>query len=91
MKLAIVQIALGVLVAVFSIIVISQAFPTQLALPAEESGMQVILDVYPATSFAQVSAFLALFLGLGVVGCGIAQFLKARGSKARVSKRAKAR
>jgi hypothetical protein len=37
-----------------------------------------------------VSAFLALFLGLGVVGCGIAQLLKARGAK-RGSKRAKAR
>jgi hypothetical protein len=86
MRLAIVQIVLGVLVAVFSIIVISQAFPTQFALPAEESGMQVILDVYPTTSFAQVSAFLALFLGLAVVGCGIAQLRKARRPK-----RAKAR
>jgi hypothetical protein len=91
MRLAIVQIVLGLLVAVFSIIVISQAFPTQFALPAEESGMQVVLDVYPSTSFAQVSAFLALFLGLAVVGCGIAQFLKARGSNARRPKRAKAR
>jgi hypothetical protein len=90
MRLAIVQIVLGALVAVFAIIVIGQAFPTQLALPAEESGMQVILDVYPTTSFAQVSAFLALFLGLAVVGCGIAQLIKARGAK-RGSKRAKAR
>jgi hypothetical protein len=91
MRLAIVQIVLGALAAVFAIIVVSQAFPTQLALPAEESGMQVILEVYPSTTFAQVSAYLALFLGLGVVGCGIAQLIKARGSKARVSKRAKAR
>jgi hypothetical protein len=90
MRLAIVQIVLGALVAVFAIIVIGQAFPTQFAMPAEESGMQVILEVYPTTTFAHVSAFLALFLGLAVVGCGIAQFLKARGAK-RVSKRAKAR
>lgn len=86
MRLAIVQIVLGALVAVFSIIVIGQAFPTQFALPAEESGMQVILETYPTTSFAQVGAFLALFLGLAVVGCGIAQFIKARRPK-----RAKAR
>jgi hypothetical protein len=90
MKLAISQIVLGALVAVFSLIVTIQAFPTQFALPAEENGVGVILEVYPTTSFAQVSAFLALFLGLAVVGCGIAQLIKARGSK-RVSKRAKAR
>jgi hypothetical protein len=86
MRLAISQIVLGVLVVVFSLIVTVQAFPTQFSLPAEESGVQVIMEVYPTTSFAQVSAFLAFFLGLAVVGCGIAQLLKARRPK-----RAKAR
>jgi hypothetical protein len=89
MKLAITQIVLGVLVAAFSIIVISTGFPTQFTLPADESGIMVTVFVYPSLSFAQVGAFLAMFLGLAVVGCGIAQLVKARGAK-RVSRRAKA-
>jgi hypothetical protein len=96
MKLAIAQIALGALVAIFSIIVAATGFPTQFSLPIDESGLEGILHIYPSLSLAQLSAFLAIFLGLGVVGCGIAQLLKARGpkargSKARAPKRAKAR
>jgi hypothetical protein len=86
MRLAISQIVLGALVAVFSFIVTSQAFPTQFSLPADESGIEHVLFTYPPLTLAHVSAFLALFLGLAVVGCGIAQLLKARGSR-----RAKAR
>jgi hypothetical protein len=91
MKLAITQIILGVLVAVFSIIVISTGFPTQFTLPADESGIMVTVFVYPSLSFAQVGAFLAMLLGLAVVGCGIAQLAKSRGlKKAKAPKRAKA-
>jgi hypothetical protein len=86
MKLAIVQIALGVLVTAFSFIITSSGFPTMFTLPVEESGTQVIVEVYPRLTFAHISAFLTLALGLAVLGCGIAQLPKARGSK-----RAKAR
>jgi hypothetical protein len=90
MRLAISQIILGALVAVFSLIVTIQAFPTEFTLPVDESGIEHALFTYPPLTLAHVSAFLALFLGLAVVGCGIAQLIKARGS-ARGSKRAKAR
>jgi hypothetical protein len=86
MRLAISQIVLGALVAVFSFIVTIQAFPTQFTLPVAESGIERILFSYPPLTLAHVSAFLAMFLGLAVVGCGIAQLLKARRPK-----RAKAR
>jgi hypothetical protein len=78
MKLAITQMVLGALVAVFAFIVTNSGFPTQFTLPADESGVEHILFIYPTLSLAQVSAFLALVLGLAVLGCGIAQFLKAR-------------
>jgi uncharacterized membrane protein AbrB (regulator of aidB expression) len=87
MRLAISQIVLGVLVAVFSFIVTSQAFPTQFTLPAEESGaITTVVLVYSTMPAAQICALLAFFVGLAVVGCGIAQLIKSR----RV-KRAKAR
>jgi hypothetical protein len=81
MKLAIVQIVLGALVTAFSIVVTSSGFPTQFTLPVDESGTQVIVEVYPRMTFANISAFLTLALGLAVFGCGIAQLLKARASK----------
>jgi hypothetical protein len=86
MKLAISQIVLGSLVAVFSLIVTIQAFPTTFLLPTDESGIEHALFAYPSLTLAHVSAFLALFLGLAVLGCGIAQLLKTRRAK-----RAKAR
>jgi hypothetical protein len=86
MRLAISQIVLGALVAVFSLIVTVQAFPTQFTMPVDESGIEQALFVYPPLTLAHVSAYLAFFLGLAVLGCGIAQLLKARRPK-----RAKAR
>jgi hypothetical protein len=86
MKLAISQIVLGSLVAVFSLIVTIQAFPTTFTLPTDEGGIEHALFTYPSLTLAHVSAFLALFLGLAVLGCGIAQLRKTRRAK-----RAKAR
>ena len=81
MKLAFTQMVLGSLVAVFSFISTRWGFPTMFTLPADESGTMTTVFVYPAESIAHISAFLALVLGLAVLGCGIAQFLKARDSK----------
>lgn len=80
MKLSIVQIVLGAMVAVFSFISTRWGFPTQFTCPADENGLERVLFVNPGPMqvTAQVSAFLAILLGLAVVGCGIAQFLKAR-------------
>jgi hypothetical protein len=83
MKLAFTQMALGALVAVFSFISTRWGFPTEFTFPPDESGIgrTVFVNPGPMQVTAQWSAFLALVLGLAVLGCGIAQFLKARGSK----------
>jgi hypothetical protein len=78
MKLAITQMVLGVLVVVFSFIVTKDGFPTTFTLPADENGTQLIVEVYTRITGAQISAFLTQVLGLAVLGCGIARFLKAR-------------
>jgi hypothetical protein len=78
MKLAIVQMVFGALVAVSSFISTRWGFPTEFTLIADESGMVRIVEVFPGPMqpVAHMSAFLALLLGLAVLGCGIAQFLK---------------
>jgi len=81
MKLAITQMALGVLVTVSAFIVITKGFPTQFTLPADGNGTMTVVEVYPHLTIANVSVWLALAFGLAVLGCGIAQFLKARGLK----------
>jgi hypothetical protein len=86
MRLAISQIVLGAVVSVFSIIVSTTGLPTQFTLPVDESGIEHVLFTYPPLTLAHVSAFLAFFVGLAVVGCGIAQLIKSRRPK-----RAKAR
>jgi hypothetical protein len=86
MRLAITQIILGALVAVFAYVVGTTGFPTQFTLPADESGMITTVFVFPTMSAAQICALLAFFVGLAVVGCGIAQLIKSRRLK-----RAKAR
>ncbi|MCX6011433.1 MAG: hypothetical protein NT134_04140 [Chloroflexi bacterium] len=81
MKLAITQIVLGALVVVFAFIVASRAFPTTFTLPADESGVVTVVEVFPHLTFAHISVFLTQALGLAVLGCGIAQLIKARALK----------
>ena len=80
MKLAITQMVLGALVAAASFISTRWGFPTQFTFPPDESGMVRMVEVFPGPmqAVAHMSAFLALGLGLAVLGCGIAQYLKAR-------------
>lgn len=80
MKLAVAQMVLGVLVTAASFISTRWGFPTQFTFSPDESGMVRIVEVFPGPPqvIAHMSAFLALGLGLAVLGCGIAQFWKAR-------------
>ena len=80
MKLAIAQIVLGLLITIFSFISTRWGFPTEFALPPDESGLihSVLVNPGPVQVLAQISALVALVLGLVVLGVGIAQLVKAR-------------
>lgn len=87
MKLAITQMVLGALIAEAAFISSRWGFPTEFTVLAPEpaaEGAETFITVManPGTMqvVAQVCAFLAFGLGLAVLGCGIAQFLKARRS-----------
>jgi hypothetical protein len=77
MKLALVQIVLGALVTVFASIA-TRGCPTQFTF-TDENGIVHIVEELQRLTIADVSAFLAMVLGLAVLGCGIAQLIKARG------------
>ncbi len=81
MKLAIVQMVFGVLVAVSAFISTLGHPITQFTLPADESGTVTTILINPVPDYYQLGALVAMLLGLAVLGCGIAQLLKARGSK----------
>jgi hypothetical protein len=81
MRLAIVQMVLGALVTVFAFISTLGHPITEFTLPADESGTVTTILINPVPDYYQLGALVAMLLGLAVVGCGIAQLLKARGSK----------
>jgi hypothetical protein len=80
MKLAITQMVLGGLIAVVSFIATRWGYTTSFTFPPDESGLIKTVEVMPgiAQVSAQASAFLAILLGLAVLGCGVAQFLAAK-------------
>ena len=80
MKLAIAQIVSGLLITVFSFISTRWGFPTEFTLPPDESGLihSVLVNPGPVQVLAQISAFVALALGLVVLSVGIVQFIRAR-------------
>jgi hypothetical protein len=82
MKLAITQMILGVLIVFFSCFIITEGYLTEFTVPYPEpvpEGVEpfIRVNVLPGP-FTGLAISAPILLGLTVVGCGIAQLVKAR-------------
>ena len=84
MKLAIGQMVLGVVIVVSSRFIMAWGHPTSFPVPvSDNSGLSAFVEIYPGPpyTYAVFLTYLTLVLGLAVLGCGTAQFLRARRQK----------
>ena len=85
MKLAVVQMVLGVLIvaSLFGFIAWVEPGFTHIQIPPAE-GSNVVTEIFlnPGRNIPMMSwTAVCLVLGLSVLGCGIAQFVKVKGLK----------
>lgn len=81
MKLSITQMVLGALAVISSCFIVASWLTPKANLPLYEingATVQILTKAEPVQVIATISTFLIFILGWGVLGVGIAQFIRAR-------------
>ena len=80
-KLAVVQIVSGSLIAIISFLIVIWGYPTQFDVPVSEGSeiaRHIFINPGPEQMRVELVTALASVLGLSLLVCGIAQYLKTR-------------
>ncbi len=78
MKLAVVQIALGIMIIIFGSLGMGAMFSVKFGYLSPTSGEEIEAIRPEALEVARGATLVVIPVGLGVIGCGIAQFKKAK-------------